>query len=107
VPSHCDSHEFIVEPSVVEYRLDSIIIQKAAGPDGVHSWFIRDFAPFLSHPLAAIFNASVREGYVPPVWKSAEVISVPKVPCPRSSQNDLRLISLLPCLAEILESVGS
>ena len=51
------------------------------------------------------FNASIREGYVPPVWKSAEVVIVPKLPRPRSVQADLRPISLLPSLAKVLESI--
>jgi len=65
---------------------------------------MRDFAPYLCEPLAAIFNASIREGFVPPMWKSAEVIAVPKIPRSRSIQTDLRLISLLSTVAKVLES---
>jgi len=67
--------------------------------------FVCSVSPYLFQPLAAICNASVREGYFPPVWKAAEVIPVPKVPKPRSIQTDLRPISLLPCLAKIFESI--
>ena len=84
--------------------LYDINIYNAPGPDGLPSWFLRDFALYLSQPLAAIFNASVREGYFSPVWKAAEVIPVPKVPKPRSIQTDLRPISLLLCIANIFES---
>ena len=98
------SADFIVEPSVVESRLARINIHKSPGPDGIPSWLLRDFAPFLSQPLASICNASIREGYVPPIWKSAEVIPVPKVPRPRFYQNE-HPISLLPCVAKILESI--
>jgi len=55
--------------------------------------------------VAAIFNASVREGYVPLIWKSAEVIPAPKVNLPMSIQNDLRPISLLSALAKVLENI--
>jgi len=41
------------------------------GPYGLPSWLLRDLAPLPSQPLAAIFNASLREGYLPPIWKSA------------------------------------
>jgi len=57
-----------------ENRLASINIYKAPGPDGLPSWILRDLAPCLSHPLAEIFNASVREGYFLPVGKATEVI---------------------------------
>ena len=96
---------FIVEPEEVENRLARINIHKAPGPDGVPSWLLRDFAPYLSQPLAAIFNASIRQGYVPPVWKSALVIPVPKISRPRAIETDLRPISLLPCIAKVLESI--
>lgn len=99
------NQDFIVDPSEVENRLVHINIHKAQGPDGLPNWLLRDFAPYLCQPLAAIFNASIREGYVPPIWKSAEVIPVPKVSKPRSIQTDLRPISLLPCPAKILESI--
>ena len=97
--------DFFVDPEDVENRLARINIYKAPGPDGLPSWLLRDFAPFLCQPLAAIFNASIREGYVPPIWKSAEVIPAPKTSRPRSIETDLRPISLLPCAAKILESI--
>ena len=55
-------------------------------------------------PLAAISNASIRKGFISPIWKSAEVIAVPKIPRPRSIQTDLRPIHLLPTVAKALES---
>ena len=96
--------DFIIDPVEVANRLASINIFKAPGPDGLPNWFLRDFAPYLCEPLAAIFNASFREGFIPPIWKSAEVIAVPKISCPRSIQTDLRPISLLPTVAKVLES---
>ena len=97
--------EYIIEPAYVEYQLSRINrpIHKSSGPDGVPNWLLREFAPLISDPVAAIFNASVREGYVPLIWKSAEVIPAPKVNPPISIQNDLRPISLLPTLAKVLE----
>ena len=94
-----------IDPSEFENQLPSINIYKAPGPDGLPSWFLRDCTPYLSQPLMAIFNASVREGYFQPVWKAVEAIPVPKVPKPRSIQTDLRPISLVPCLAKIVESM--
>ena len=96
--------DFIIDPVEVANRLAGINIFKAPGPDGFPNWLLRDFAPYLCEPLAAIFNASIREGFVPPIWKSAEVIAVPKIPRPRSIQTDLRPISLLPTVAKVLES---
>ena len=100
--------DFTIDPEEVANRLASINVFKAPGPDGLPNWLLRDFAPYLCQPLAAIFNASIREGFVPCIWKSAEVIPVPKIPRPRSIQTDLRPISLLPTVAKVLESfIGS
>ena len=99
------SDDYIIEPAEVEQRLSRIKIHKAPGPDGIPNWFLRDAAPLICEPLAAIFNASLREGYFPPIWKSAEVVPVPKCYPPVSIQSDLRPISLLPTLAKILESI--
>ena len=47
----------------------------------------------------------LREGYLPPIWKSAEVVPVPEVHPPTSICNDLRPISLLPTIAKVFESI--
>ena len=96
---YCD--QYIIHAQDVESRLN---ITKAPGPDFVPSWILRDFSPLLAQPLAAIYNASVREGIVPHIWKSAIVVPVPKVHPPKSISWDLRPISLLPVLAKVLES---
>ena len=103
----CDDYtdDFVVDPSEVDKRLSSIKIHKAPGPDGIPNWLLRDFSSLLCQPLAAIFNSSIREGFVPPIWKSAEVVPVPKTNPPASIQNDLRPISLLPTVAKVLEGI--
>jgi len=45
-----------------------------------------------------VFSACLREGFFPECWKSAEVIPASKVNPPRSFQDDLRPISLIPTL---------
>jgi hypothetical protein len=99
------SSSFIIYPQEVENQLARINIHKAPGPDGIPNWLLRDFAPFLSKPICAIFNASIREACLPSIWKSANVVPVPKCQPPTSIQTDLRPISLLPTLAKILESI--
>ena len=93
---------FVIDPSEVDLRLANIKIHKAPGPHGIPNWLLRDFSGLLCQPLAAIFNASLREGFFPPIWKAAEVIPIPKVHPPTSIQNDLRPISLLPTAAKVL-----
>ena len=98
------SSQFIIEVAEVETRLSNINIYKAPGPDHLPSWILRDFAPLIAEPLAAIFNTSIRQGKVPDIWKSAVVIPAPKIHPPRSISSDFRPISLLSVLAKVLES---
>ena len=95
---------YIIEPCEVERRLSSIDIHKSNGPDNIPNWFLRDFSVWLAEPLSAIFNASMRTGVVPTLWKQANVIPIPKVTPPTSIESDLRPISLTPTVSKILES---
>ena len=77
---------------------------KACGPDGIPNWVYRDFAGYLAAPIASIFNSSFREGYIPSIWKSADVVPVPKVNPPQRLEKDLRPISLTPVICKTQES---
>ena len=69
-------------------------VNKAIGPNDIPSWILRDHALTLAHPISTIFKASIREGYLPAIWRSAIVITIPKVNPPRILSKDLRLIAL-------------
>ena len=58
VPMHYNSE-------TVSKFLSKINVNKAIGPDDIPSWIIRDHALTLAHPISTIFNASIREGYLP------------------------------------------
>jgi hypothetical protein len=59
---------------------------------------------WLAEPLCAIFNESIRSGFVPLSWRQANVIPVPKVHPPIAIETDIRPISLTPTISKILES---
>jgi len=94
-----------IYPDQVFRKLEAVNIRKAAGPDGIPNWLLRDFAAVLCGPLCAIFNQSLREGYVPDQWKRANVIPIPKVHPPASVDSDLRPISLTPTVSKIFEAL--
>ena len=78
---------------------------KAAGPDGIQAWMLRDLAPLLAPPLTAIYNSSIREGYVPEKWKQAIVCPLPKKSPPNVLEKDIRPISLTCLPAKELERI--
>jgi exonuclease III len=95
-------------PSVLEVQLllDKIKLNKAIGPDGVPNWIWRDCSKLLAPPIASIVCSSMREGYWPQVWKSADVIALGKVPQPRTIEDDIRPIGLTSVLGKaVCESV--
>ena len=77
--------------------------KKSSGPDQIPSWILKDFSHILCGPICSIFNASIAQAYVPPIWKSANIVTIPKVN-PPAQENDLRPISLTPVLAKLLEN---
>jgi len=79
-------------------------INKAAGPDGLPNWLLRDFAPYLSQPLAAIFNDYSSWLCTASLEISGSDTST-ELPRSRSVQTDLRPILLLPSLAKVVESI--
>jgi len=100
--------DFIIEPFEVLFKLSKIDVNKSPGPDSMPNWLLKEMAPLIADPVCAIFNASIRQGSVPVMWKQANVVPVPKAHPPKSLQNDLRPISLTSTLAKVLESfIGS
>ena len=87
----------------VEDNLARMKLGKAPGPDNIQSWMLRDLAPYISRPVTAIFNASLRDGYVPETWKEAYVTPLPKKRPPKEIAKDIRPISLTSLLAKQLE----
>jgi len=70
------------------------LVNKLSGPDEILNWLLIetlflfpfgprstswDAAPTLNTPLAAIFNASLCDAYFSSIWKSQEVVPVPKI----------------------------
>ena len=97
--------EYVIQPYQVEISLAKLNIYKSPVPDGLPTWLLKECGPFLSEPIAAVFNSSLRQEYFPKIWKWAEVVPVPKInpPCARAVETDLRPISLLPVLAKVFE----
>ena len=93
VPMH-----YIVNSETVSELLSEIHVNKAIGDDNP-SWILRDHAFTLAHSICTIFNASIRENYLPAIWGSAIVIPIAKVNPPRIISKDLRPISLTAVLS--------
>ena len=96
--------DFYISVDDTEKALESLKRHTSVGPDGIPSWFLRENASLISLPLASIFNASIHEGFVPPLWKCANVTPIPKCFPISDIDSDVRPISFTPIVSKILES---
>ena len=94
---------YIISTEDVERALANTKLGKSSGPDGIQPWMLRDFAYFLANPISAIFNSSIRDGFVPEAWKTAFITPIAKVKQPKLIEEDLRPISLTSILSKTLE----
>ncbi len=67
------------------------------------SWLLRDLAHIIAGPINAIHNSSIREEYVPDLWRMANVCPLLKTTKVSDIKKDTRPISLTPVLSKLLE----
>ena len=77
---------------------------KAPGPDGVPTNLVKDAANFIAKPLMMIFNASLKQGILPNIWKLAKIPPIYKSGA-RNEKNYHRPISVLSGFSRLFEKV--
>ena len=83
--------------------LNSLNPWKSGGPDNIPSWVFKEYAMILSLPVMKIINNSYTENKLPPIWKQANIIPVPKLTPAHDINQHLRPISLTPLLSKVAE----
>ncbi len=104
----CSNHvpsEYIISVNIIEKKLMKINTNKSVSPDAIPNWVLHDLVGIISAPVCAIFNSSIREGFIPTLWKSVDVVSLIKTPQLKDITKDLRPIALTANLIKILESI--
>ena len=82
----CIPQELFVTNWEAYKALRDIKTKKAAGPDGIPSVVLKLFAFELAPVVADLYNSTLREGFIPPLLKSAIVHPLPKVTLPSASR---------------------
>ena len=104
VTETAQSHIVItVTSNVVFQKLVKLNPKKAHGPDNIPPWLLKGNADLLAGPIADILNCSYRECTLPPVWKEADVVPIPKQKPIQDINRQLRLISLTSVLSKLAE----
>ena len=89
---------FVISVADVQEKLTTMITRKVTGPNDIPNRVLKDCTPLLAGPVCIIFNTSLRDGYVPVLWKSAIICPLAKVNPPTILHKQIRPISLTPVL---------
>ena len=74
-------------------------------PDNIHNRCLKNFTKLLIQYLTNLFNAMVNVGYIPDMWKKANIILLLKPNKDKQQPSSYRPISLLSCLGKLLERI--
>ena len=100
---HSTALPFAVTAHAVYLQLASINPRKAPGPDGIPAWLLKENADLLSDTVTDIIKSSFAERRLPPSWKSADIVPIPKQKPIKDVNKHLRPISLTPVLSKVAE----
>lgn len=92
-------------PSEVKRIVKKLPSRKAPGRDAIPNIVLRELSSKGIAYLTSIFNASLRLGYFPAEWKSADVIVFPKPGKPKHDPSSYRPISLLSGVSKLFEKL--
>ena len=99
-----DICDVIVNVQKVRELLKSVNTSKSTGPDEIHPRFLKELADHLAYPITILFNNSLSEGSLPPIWKSANVSCIFKSG-DKKSASKYRPISITPVICRLLERI--
>ena len=74
--------EFVRKKKALRFK-----IKKALRPDGLPNVVLKEFALELGPVISDMYDASIRQGFLPPLLKSADVRPPPKQKPARSVEN--------------------
>ena len=93
-----------ITESLVLQKLLELKVNKAPGPDGLHSYVLKACASTLSLPLTILYTRSLSGGVLPAEWKQAHVVPIFKKG-QRNKASNYRPISLTSIVVKVLESI--
>ena len=74
-----------------------------SGPDSIPAWLLKENADLLSDTVTDIINCSFAESHLPPSWKFADTVPIPKQKPIKDVNKHLRPLSLTPVLFKVAE----
>ncbi|GFY68611.1 reverse transcriptase domain-containing protein [Trichonephila inaurata madagascariensis] len=105
--------EFVYESDDVPFSrteidcvIDNLSLNKSPGSDRINNELIKKFHNCSPSVLLTLFNTCLNLGVFPKIWKRAKIVLHPKSSeLSRTHIENIRCISLLPCLGKRLEKL--
>ncbi|XP_034195307.2 uncharacterized protein LOC117611466 [Osmia lignaria lignaria] len=95
----------VIRPAEIFLLARRMSAKKAPGPDRISSAVAKKFAMGASKWLAHIFTTCYRRGYWPTPWKTGRLVLLPKAKAQGIEEKAYRPLSIISCLAKLLEKV--
>ncbi len=92
--------DLIIYVEDVEKQLMYTHLHKAFGPNQLPNGVLKDMVGIIAAPMCHLFNSSLRDSYIPTIWKSANICPLPKIKPIQDISKDLQPISLNPVLKQ-------
>ncbi|GFO13725.1 RNA-directed DNA polymerase from mobile element jockey [Plakobranchus ocellatus] len=86
-------------------KVKNSIVKSASGPDGVFYQFQSHLFESCLHILLKLFNNIWATGGIPPSWRKASVVPIPKPGKDPSDPSNYRPIALTSCLVKTPERI--
>lgn len=99
------SQEEIITASELTETLSLLRNQAAAGFDRISNKVLKNLPTNKLNEMLNIFNASIRLSHIPIEWKKSKIVMILKKNKPPDKVSSYRPISLLNCIAKLLEKI--
>lgn len=104
-PATQNTRKLLTNPTEILSFIKTLRNNKAPGPDGITNLAIKNLTKKALVQFTYITNAILKLGHFPDHWKIACVVPIHKAGKDPSLPTSYRPISLLPCLAKLVEKV--
>ena len=94
----------VITPDEVKGHIKQLR-NSSPGPDNIHNRCLKNYTTLLIQHLTQLFNAVGNVGYIPDMWKKANIILLLKPNKDKQHPSSYRPISLLSCLGKLLERI--
>lgn len=100
----CPLEDVQFDPGVITDKINNLKTGSSPGPDKKSPRLLQEIADIISQPLSFIFAQSLREGYVPTDWKTANITPIFKKGL-KSYVGNYRPVSLTSVICKVMESI--